>query len=87
LCSRLRGCGEVDVGVVDAVEDVGEDGRGEGKTDVHQLRVAVSRGLDRSEVVIADGAACCRQLADEVDQCIALGIAGGLTIADLLELL
>ena len=83
----LRDRGEVDLGVVDAVEDVGKGVRCEGKTDVHQLRVGVSRGLDRCEIVIADGAACCRQLADEVDQCIALGIAGGLTIADLLELI
>jgi hypothetical protein len=53
----------------------------EGKTDVHQLRVGVSRGLDRCEIVIADGAACFRERADEADRRIALGIAGALALA------
>jgi hypothetical protein len=46
---RCRKCGafvsrdrrEVDVGVVDPVEDVSEDGRREGEADLHQLRVGV----------------------------------------------
>ena len=73
-----RDCGEVDLGVVDAVEDVGEDGGRERQADLHQLGVAVAGGLDRGEVLVADGAAGLRELADEADQRIALGIAGGL---------
>jgi hypothetical protein len=61
----LRDCGEVDVSVVDAIEDVGEDGRRKGKTDVHQLRVAVAGGFDRGEIVIADSAARLRERADK----------------------
>jgi hypothetical protein len=49
----------------------------EGKTDVHQLRVGVSRDLDRFEFVIADGTAGFRECADEADQRIAPDIASG----------
>ena len=75
-----RECGEVDLGVVDAVEDVGEDGGREGQADLHQLGVAVARGLERGEILVADGTAGLRELADEADQRIALGVAGGLIL-------
>jgi hypothetical protein len=52
-----RECGEVDLGVVDAVEDIDEDGGRESQPDLDQLRVAVARGLDRGEILGADGAA------------------------------
>jgi hypothetical protein len=45
-------CGEVDVGVVDAIEDVGESVRRKGEADLHQLCIAVAGGFDRSEIVI-----------------------------------
>src|SRR5262249_19702739 len=77
---------EVDVGVVDAVEDVGEGRRRESETDLHQLRVAVPSGPDRREILVADGAARGREPADEADQRIALGIAGRLAVADVPEL-
>src|SRR5258708_4309235 len=80
-----RDCGKVDLGVVDAVEDVGEDGGRESQADLHQLRVAVAGSLDRGEILVTDGAAGLRELADEADQRIALGVAGGLTLADLPE--
>jgi len=80
-----RDCGEVDLGVVDAVEDVGEDGGRESQADLDQLRVGVAGGLDRGEILVADRAARLRELADEADQRITLGVAGGLTLADLLE--
>src|SRR5258708_33397592 len=80
-----RDCGEVDLGVVDAVEDVGEDGRRESQADFDQLGVAVARGLDRGEILVADGAAGLREIADEADQRVALGIAAGLPLPDLLE--
>src|SRR5215468_105428 len=83
---RLRDGGEVDIGVVDAVEDVGEDGGGKGETDVHQLRFAVAGGLDRLEVGLVDGAAGARQPAHEANQRIALVIAGGRAVADVLQL-
>src|ERR1700694_2035952 len=76
-----RDCGEVDLGVVDAVEDVGEDGGRESQADLDQLRVAVARSLDRGEILVADGAAGLRERADEVDQRVALGVAGGLALA------
>jgi hypothetical protein len=81
LDSALRDCGEVNLGVVDAVEDVGEDGRCERETDIHQLRVGVSRDLDRCELVIADRAACFGERASEADQRVAMDIARGLAIA------
>src|ERR1700752_671853 len=81
---RLRDCGEVAFGVVDAVEDVGEDGGGKGEADVHQLRVAVAGGLDRLELGLADGAAGARQPAHKANQRIALGIAGGRAVANAL---
>src|SRR5882672_3167890 len=83
VASRDRG--EVDLGVVDAVEDVGEDGGRESQADLHQLGVAVARRLDRGEILVTDGAAGVRELADEADQRIAPGVAGGLPLADLLE--
>src|SRR6267142_1954171 len=75
-------CGEVDVGVVNAVEDVGEDGRREGEADVDKLRVAVAGILDSGEICIAHSAAGRRELASEADQRIALDVAGRLAIAD-----
>src|SRR5882672_3550042 len=83
VASRDRG--KVDLGVVDAVEDVGEDGGRESQADLHQLGVAVAHRLDRGEILIADGAAGLRELADEADQRIALGVTGGLAITDLLQ--
>src|SRR5215831_14887994 len=80
-----RDRGEVDLGVVDAVEDVGEDGGREGQADLDQLGVAVAGSLDRGEILVADSAAGLRELADEANQCIALGIASGLALSDLLE--
>ena len=74
----LRDCGEVDLGVVDTIENVGEDDRCEGKTDVQQLRVGVSGDLNRCEIAIADGAAGFRECAEEADQRIAPGFARGL---------
>ena len=58
-----RDCGEVDLGVVDAVEDVGEYGGPESQTDLDKLRVAVAGGLDRGEILVADGSAGVRDLA------------------------
>src|ERR1700747_841412 len=81
-----RDCGEVDLGVVDAVEDVGEDGGRERQADVDQLGVAVAGGLDRGEILVADGAARLCKLADEADQRIALGVARGVAVANALEL-
>src|SRR5258708_31537709 len=80
-----RDCGEVDLGVVDAVEDVGEDGGRERQADLHQLGIAVASSLDRGEILVANCAAGLGELADEADQRVALGISGGLTLADLLE--
>src|SRR6202020_608211 len=82
---RSRDCGEVDLRVVDAVEDVGEDGGREGQADLHQLSVAVARGLDRGEILVADGTAGQRELADKSDQRVTLGKAGGPALPDLLE--
>src|SRR6478736_5775283 len=76
---------EVDLGIVDAVEDVGEHGGGKGEANVDELRVAVAGGLNRDEILVADGAAGARKLVDESDQRIALGITGGPAIADLLH--
>src|SRR5215831_17602277 len=81
-----RDRGEVDLGVVDAVEDVGEDGGREGQADLDQLGVAVAGSLDRGEIPVADGAARLSKIADEADQRIALGIAGRLAIANVFEL-
>src|SRR5258708_36903899 len=80
--STSRDGGEIDLGVVDAVEDVGEDGSRESQADLHQLGVAVARRLDRGKILVTDGAAGLRELADEADQRIALGVAGGLTLPD-----
>src|SRR4029077_415155 len=80
-----RDCGEVDLGVVDAVEDVGEDRGRERQADVDQLGVAVAGGLDRGEILVADGAARLCKLADEADQRIALAIACGVAVANVLE--
>ena len=63
--SALGDRGEVDVGVVDTIEDVGEDGRRKGKADLHQLCIAVASGFDRDEIVIADRSAALRERADE----------------------
>jgi hypothetical protein len=52
-----------------------------------RLRVGISRGFDRCEILIADGATCFGKRADETDQRVALGIAGRLADTDLLELL
>jgi hypothetical protein len=73
IASRDRG--EVDLGVVDAVEHVGEDGGRERQADLDELRVAVAGGLDRGEFLAADGAAGLGELADKADQRIALLIA------------
>src|ERR1700752_1973503 len=83
VASRDRG--EVDLGVVDAVEDVGEDGGRESQADLHQLGVAVAGGPDRGEIGVADRAAGCGELANEADQRIALDVAGRLAIADVLQ--
>ena len=48
------------------------------------MRVAVAGRLDRGEILVADGAAGLRELADEADQRVALGIAAG-CVADLLQ--
>src|SRR5581483_723355 len=86
-CGRaLRDGREVDRRVVDAVEDVGEGGGGKGEADVDELRVAVAGGADRGEILVADGAASFRELADERDQRIAPDIAGRLAVADVPEL-
>ena len=71
-----RDCGEVDLGVVDAIEDIGEDVGREGETDLHQLGVAVSRGFDRGEILVADGAAGLRELTDEAGQHVAVSPEG-----------
>src|ERR1700709_2927992 len=80
-----RDGGKVDLGVVDAVEDVGEDGGRESQADLDQLGVAVARRPDRGEIRVADGAAGLRELADEASQRVALVVAAGLTVADLLQ--
>src|SRR5271156_4333336 len=71
---RLRDSRKVDVRVVDAVEDVGEDGQRDRQADVDQLRVGVAGGADRLELGLADRAAGPDQPADEMDQRIALGV-------------
>src|ERR1700757_3736349 len=76
---------EVHLGVVDAVEDVGEDGGRESQANLDELGVAVTGGLDSGELLVAEGAAAFRELADEAGQCIALGIAYRLAIADILQ--
>jgi hypothetical protein len=81
-----RDCGEIDLGVVDAVEDVREDDGCEGQADLDQLRVAIARRLDRSEILVAYGATGFREVAYEAGQSIAFGIACGLAVANVLEL-
>src|ERR1700752_117328 len=81
-----RDGGEVDLGVVDAIEDVGESVGRESQADLDELAVAVTGGLDRCELLVADGAAGFREVAVETGQRIALGIACGLAIADVLQL-
>src|ERR1700753_767906 len=78
---------EIDLGVVDAVEDVGEDRGRKGQADIDELRVAEAGSPDRGAILVADGAAGLGELADEADQRVALGIAGGLPLADLLKCL
>src|SRR6516162_4027710 len=82
----LRSCGEVEIGVVDAVEDVGEGDAGKSEADVDELRVAVAGGLDRGELGVTDGTARCRKRADEADERVALEVAGRLAGADVLDL-
>src|SRR5579864_1293181 len=77
--------GKVDVGVVDAVEDIGEDCGRESQADLDELSVAVAGGFDRCELLGADGAAGFRELADEAGQRIALTIARGLAVANVLQ--
>jgi hypothetical protein len=48
---------EIDVGVVDAVERVGEDGQGDGQRDLGQLLVGVAGSANGGELVLADRAA------------------------------
>jgi hypothetical protein len=63
-----------------------KDGRCKGQGDLDELGVAVAGGLDRCEILVADGAAGLREFANEAGQGIALGIAGRLAIANVLEL-
>src|SRR6185437_3762272 len=77
--------GEVDGRVVDAIEDIGEGGGREREADVDELRVAVAGGLDRGERLRSYRAALLAEDADEADQRIALGVAGRLALADVLQ--
>src|SRR5258708_5423603 len=73
---------EVERGVVDAVEDVGEGDHGQGQGDIHQLRVGVAGVLDGRELLLVERAAGQDQNLNEAHQGVALGVARGLAGAN-----
>ena len=64
----------VDVGVIDAVEGVGEDGQRDCQRNFRQLRIAVTRLANRRNIGIGQGAAGLLQLQYKVHQGIALAV-------------
>src|SRR5579859_336507 len=76
---------EVGDGVVDAVEDVGEHDDRDREADLDELLVSVAGRPDRDELGLADRAAGAGEQLHEMDQRVALGIAGRLAGADRLQ--
>ena len=75
----------IDIGVVDAIEHVGESDESDSKADLDELLVGVAGSLDRCKLLVADFATGLYQRADEAHQRIALRIACGPALADVAD--
>ncbi|WP_224079011.1 hypothetical protein [Cupriavidus laharis] len=75
---RLPDGWKIDVGSVDTVEGIGEDGERDGRRDLSQLSVGVAGRADGSELVLVDRATGGLQVRCEAHQGITLGITRGL---------